>query len=166
VTRATLRLQLADVDAAQQRWADCEREAHTAMDESQLLAQLAQLQLGNALAAQGRLDEAQRALDAAAKTPAWNSLYMRGLVAIGQAKLATASKRPAEMAAAARTLRPLLDETRAKHLVSLELSMRVELGKLLAGTAEGKELLAAVVKDATAAGFLLYAHKAESAIAR
>jgi hypothetical protein len=82
------------------------------------------------------------------------------VLALPQARLLAASKKPADVAAAAKMLRPLIDDLHARRLLPMELEMRLELGKLLGDTAEGKELLAGVQKDATTAGYLVYARRA------
>jgi tetratricopeptide (TPR) repeat protein len=158
--RAAMRLQLAQAYVDADRFADAEREARAAIDDSASTGANGKICLAEALIGLGRLAEARPLLDAAAAMPSWSSALMRAIIAVPQARLLAASKKPADVAAAARSLRAMIEELHAQHLLPGELQMRVELGKLLADTAEGKEILAAVAKDATAAGYLAYARRA------
>jgi tetratricopeptide (TPR) repeat protein len=169
-----IRLDLIRLSLSEERYEEAARLAREAADwyrSRNMAGNEAQSRslLAEALLYQGKLAEAREAAERArVRAEGSQDRETRVLVATRLARVDAAGEIPADLAKAARDLRPRVREAQEAGYVNAALQARLALGEILAeaGDAGGRGELLEVRKEAGSRGFALLARRAEKALTR
>ena len=165
-------LSLADLAIEEKQYSNAESTAREAAQQLEKLnnvddATVGYLILARALAAQGKMADAQTAIAKASDlTQKGGDTNVRLRVAIESALLRASSGVPADISEAKKSIQSALADATRQNLTGIQLEARLAQGEVEMKSGDrtnGRAHLAFLQKDATSKGFLLIARKAAAA---